>query len=449
MEGPVPDRFDQLFGFVMPFRPPVYSTPHVRVVDDTSTVVGEVDMSLTQGASGDGFTEKRGVLGTVGPGQSRAMGSARGDQVVSELQARVETMKSQLAQITQLLVGISGSLGGTRSQGSSPRDNVHDNLPPDAEVSSQSGGQGTVDSGHPLADASVPRVANTASTAQVTPSSMGEGSPHGGCSPGQGQVEGQWSGVKTSGYGEHQRIVVSDPGVARGGKESHASDSHVGAHVRQSKGAVYWGESLYGGAVPDMPVLESLPSQRRVMHSNPEPSGTHSHSHSSLGQGYSRGQPESQVGYNVTFSTPAPMSATVDSHARSSYPLVRENVSLGTPGRPVGNASASSSSWGWSGQNIPVKAKSLRYNGSLEWGLFYAKFRTLARYYRWTDDDSLLALSVSVEGPALKYFHILSSWGEEMSFGELASRFEQRFGKGTLQAASQVEFNAMTQERRV
>uniref|UniRef100_K1PX51 Uncharacterized protein n=1 Tax=Magallana gigas TaxID=29159 RepID=K1PX51_MAGGI len=32
-----------------------------------------------------------------------------------------------------------------------------------------------------------------------------------------------------------------------------------------------------------------------------------------------------------------------------------------------------------------------------------------------------------------------------MSFGELALRFEQRFGKGTLQAASQVEFNAMTQ----
>lgn len=25
--GPVPDRFDQLFGCVTPFRPPVYSTP--------------------------------------------------------------------------------------------------------------------------------------------------------------------------------------------------------------------------------------------------------------------------------------------------------------------------------------------------------------------------------------------------------------------------------------
>lgn len=59
IEGHVPDRFDQLFGFVMPFRPPVHSTPHDRVVDDTTTVVGEVDMFLTQGASWDGVTEKR------------------------------------------------------------------------------------------------------------------------------------------------------------------------------------------------------------------------------------------------------------------------------------------------------------------------------------------------------------------------------------------------------
>lgn len=35
--------------------------------------------------------------------------------------------------------------------------------------------------------------------------------------------------------------------------------------------------------------------------------------------------------------------------------------------------------------------------------------------------------------------------GEEMSFRELASRLEQRFGKGTLQAAFYVELNAMAQ----
>lgn len=46
----------------------------------------------------------------------------------------------------------------------------------------------------------------------------------------------------------------------------------------------------------------------------------------------------------------------------------------------------------------------------------------------------------------LRYFHILSSRGERMTFVEIASRFKQRFGKGTLQAASQVEFSSMTQE---
>lgn len=101
------------------------------------------------------------------------------------------------------------------------------------------------------------------------------------------------------------------------------------------------------------------------MHYSPEPSGTHGHSHLFMGRGYSRGQPDSRGGGGYNVSTPAPMSATVDRHARPDYPLVREN---------------------------PAEAKSLRYNGSLECGLFYAEFRTLARYHGWTDDDSLYQL---------------------------------------------------------
>ena len=46
--GSPPDRVDQLFGFCTSFRPPVYSTPGERKKADT-TLVGEVDMSLTQG----------------------------------------------------------------------------------------------------------------------------------------------------------------------------------------------------------------------------------------------------------------------------------------------------------------------------------------------------------------------------------------------------------------
>lgn len=129
---------------------------------------------------------------------------------------------------------------------------------------------------------------------------------------------------------------MSGPGGAGGSRGNHAS-----AHARQSTGAVPWGEPLYGGAVPDTPVLESLSSHRGVMHSCSEPSGTHIHSHPSQGQGY-----------NVTFSTPAPRNATVDSQVRSAHPLVRENMSLRIPGRPEESVSNSSSSWGRSGRNI-------------------------------------------------------------------------------------------------
>lgn len=98
----MPIRFDQLLEFVPQFRPPVYTTPHAWVADETSTVVGEIDMSLTQGLSGDGVTEKRDVVGTVGLSQSRAIESAGGGgQGVSE---------SKLAQITKLLVGMTESL---------------------------------------------------------------------------------------------------------------------------------------------------------------------------------------------------------------------------------------------------------------------------------------------------------------------------------------------------
>lgn len=47
------------------------------------------------------------------------------------------------------------------------------NLPPEAGLSSQSGGQVTVDNGHPVVDGRVPRVASNVRTAWVTPSSMG------------------------------------------------------------------------------------------------------------------------------------------------------------------------------------------------------------------------------------------------------------------------------------
>lgn len=72
---------------------------------------------------------------------------------------------------------------------------------------------------------------------------------------------------------------------------------------------------MHGGATPDMNALEGLPSHRGNMHCSLEPSVTHSHSLSPLRQRYNRDKPKIQVGYNVTFSTPASLSASVGSEA--------------------------------------------------------------------------------------------------------------------------------------
>lgn len=100
------------------------------------------------------------------------------------------------------------------------------------------------------------------------------------------------------------------------------------------------GESLYDGAISNM--KSAIPRGGGGMklctlfRSSLEP---HTYLHLSLWQGYSRDQPDNQVGCNVTFSTPEPLRVSVGSDAMSAYPLVRENVSLGILGRPAGNAS--------------------------------------------------------------------------------------------------------------
>lgn len=70
-----------------------------------------------------------------------------------------------------------------------------------------------------------------------------------------GTVEGQRSGVNTSGYGEPHKIVVSDA-LGAGGVEKPRVRQHVAVNARQSKGAVPWEKPLYGGAIPDTPLLE-------------------------------------------------------------------------------------------------------------------------------------------------------------------------------------------------
>ena len=96
-------------------------------------------------------------------------------------------------------------------------------------------------------------------------------------------------------------------------------------------------------------------------------------------------------------------------------------------------------------RNIPAEVKWMKYNGDVEWGPFYSKFSTIAEYHQWSDPDCLFALSLTLEGAALKYFDILRRRGALLNFKEVVLRMEERFGKTSLRAASQLEFSSIAQ----
>lgn len=116
---------------------------------------------------------------------------------------------------------------GNHCQGSSLRENAHDSPPTEAEMGSQSGGQGSVDIGRALVDSSVPRVASTVSTAGMASRNMGEGSNHEDDSPGQVHSDGK-----------HPGFGVLDRGNTGNSRADHVSDTNAGARVCMSKGAV-------------------------------------------------------------------------------------------------------------------------------------------------------------------------------------------------------------------
>lgn len=370
-EGFKSDWNDQLCGISSPFSPP--------------GCAGEVEVSLPQGCNGGGAARD---TGSAGDKHAWDVGTVQGDPV---LMARLEALESQLAQVTQLLIRLSGSVVGSCSQGLSPREdnNSTHSTPVRGDAISHSSNTGVT--------ATVTRsVASVPCYTSVTPVSMG--------------------------------VVLSQGNLSGQSQVNHTSVSQAGIHLGQSKGALSCGGPLYSDGGPSiLKVSETSLPQMGSSHVGRDSPGTQGHSSLLAGQGYGRSHSGSGV---------AP-----DGNLAASMAQGDRDVLL-VPPSARGNVSHSCSR---SGRNVPAEAKCLQYTGSLEWGLFYAKFRTLARYYGWSDDDCLLALSVSVEGPALKYFYILSSRGEELSFPEIASRFEQRFGKGTLQAASQVEFYSMTQ----
>ena len=102
----------------------MYSTPEVRGNADT-TLVGKVDMSLTQGGTdlAAGVPVVRDSRAAADLGQNP--GATPGEVVMASLRA-MQTMQTQMAaQETQLIAGMSGSLEGDRSsQGPSPREDM-------------------------------------------------------------------------------------------------------------------------------------------------------------------------------------------------------------------------------------------------------------------------------------------------------------------------------------
>jgi hypothetical protein len=93
--------------------------------------------------------------------------------------------------------------------------------------------------------------------------------------------------------------------------------------------------------------------------------------------------------------------------------------------------------------NIPAEVKWMKYNGDAEWGQFYSKFPTIAEYHQWSDPDCFFAQNLTLEGAALKYFGILRRRGAPLNFKEVVLWMEERFGKTSLRAASQLEFSSI------
>lgn len=67
-------------------------------------------------------------------------------------------------------------------------------------------------------------------------------------------------------------------------------------------------------------------------------------------------------------------------------------------------------------RSIPTDVKGVNYNEDVEWGPFNSMFSTIAGYHGWCDADCLFALSLTLEGVALKYFDILRHRGNTLTF---------------------------------
>jgi hypothetical protein len=80
-------------------------------------------------------------------------------------------------------------------------------------------------------------------------------------------------------------------------------------------------------------------------------------------------------------------------------------------------------------RNIPLEAKSLKCSGNVEWRMFYSRFNTIAKHYRWNDDQCLMILILVVEGSVHGSLNLLTGRGT-LTFPQVVDKFDVRFGGG-------------------
>ena len=84
-------------------------------------------------------------------------------------------------------------------------------------------------------------------------------------------------------------------------------------------------------------------------------------------------------------------------------------------------------------------------NGKSNWSAFKHKFSTYAAAFGWMSEDCLNCLSVGLTEKAADFYAILLEQKQELTYRQLLSKLERRFGCTELQSVTQGLFEQATQ----
>ena len=89
--------------------------------------------------------------------------------------------------------------------------------------------------------------------------------------------------------------------------------------------------------------------------------------------------------------------------------------------------------------------KNLVFDGKSNWSAFKHKFSTYATAFGWTSEDCLNCLSVSLTEKAADFYAILLEQKQKLTYRQLLSKLERRFGCTELPSVTQGLFEQATQ----